>query len=1023
MKPRLVSGRLILRNITLFSLSTALPALGQTTQSYPDSTGEVAVPGSPFPHIDITSVDVTVNAAETEITFRITLDGDPVATNWGKYLIALRADLGGTTTGNGWGRPINFTPGMTRWIGTWVDDGSTATGANGQIYTYTGGVWSQTGQLDSTDGTVTPDAAGKFVEITVPVANLGLDPGEVVLFDVYSSGGGGGDSAADSLSAPVASIADWGNAFTTDAFGETPNPALQFTMPGVATDSDNDGLPNTVEDNGGVFEGPNKTGTDPENPDSDGDLLSDGVEVQDHGTDPNKADTDLDGANDATEISLGSDPLNGPIPSGGATEVIGFDFFDYNDGGINAATGFETRVFDYDNSTSNDVFLGHTGAVAPWATSFGTEVICTKLVTVNGSTASRNFNGAATGGATIGRVENTTASSAKAVYAKVIVRRNSGSTFSGLSFTKDGAEVAFAGVRDTLNGADRNFGVEINGEEGAAFTGDIPIDRTSYCLVAKLDTESEKILIWIDPALDAAEPAADAEATFLDDTNAVATGIRLASGGGGRTLWDDLVVTTTWDALETAAPTDSEPDGLRDSWENVYSPGDLSQLETGGMADEDGLLDEAEQAAGTNPFEEDTDFDMLFDEEETNTGMFVSDTVTGSDPCNADTDGDSLTDGDEVFTYMTNPNEIDTDGDLEDDGFEIFQGTDPKLGGENSNSTILGLVQVNGTRDALYGDPIVVQTVQTEFGDNQSELNAGYATIQDGKLYVLLTGNLQDNFNKLEIFIDSKAGGQSSFDSAGNDGAGAMDDMFFDVGFLADYHLIIRRGSGKFDLDFADLGAQTFNFYEDILSNGTEGYGSTGTGVNTFPVRVGFDNSNTAGVLGGTAAADQEAAAAVATGLELCIDLADLGSPTDSLKVMAVINNDAHNFMSNQVLGGLPAGTANLGDPAFVGFDLIPGNQFFTVTIAESDGSFAISDVQIVSGGTQLQVTVDGLTEGNDYVLESSTSLKTDGSPGSFATIPGSAFTASSTSEVRTTAITPGTQPRLFVRAADAPGS
>ena len=34
---------------------------------------------------------------------------------------------------------------------------------------------------------------------------------------------------------------------------------------------------------------------------------------------------------------------------------------------------------------------------------------------------------------------------------------------------------------------------------------------------------------------------------------------------------------------------------------------------------------------------------------------------------------------------------------------------------------------VDGTKDAEYGGPLAVQTVETQFGDNFSELDAGYA--------------------------------------------------------------------------------------------------------------------------------------------------------------------------------------------------------------------------------------------------------------------------------------------------------
>jgi hypothetical protein len=262
-----------------------------------------------------------------------------------------------------------------------------------------------------------------------------------------------------------------------------------------------------------------------------------------------------------------------------------------------------------------------------------------------------------------------------------------------------------------------------------------------------------------------------------------------------------------------------------------------------------------------------------------------------------------------------------------------------------------------------YGAALAVQTVQTQFGDNESEWNAAYGTIEGGMLYLMFTGNLQDNFNKLEIFIDSAAGGQSVFDSADNDGANNMDGMVFDNGFTADYHIIARRGAGKFDLDFADLGAQTFNFYEDILDSGTFGTGSTGTGVNGSPIMVSYDGSNAAGILGGTDAANQANALAVTTGLEIAINLTDLGYTGGPINVMLAQNNGDHNYLSNQFLGGLPVGlgnddngggpgsgdgTGNLGGDGLGGFtgtaafdfNTFAGNQFFTVV--PEPGSLAL---------------------------------------------------------------------------------
>lgn len=69
-------------------------------------------------------------------------------------------------------------------------------------------------------------------------------------------------------------------------------------------DTDGDGIPDGVE----VLE----LGTDPNSVDTDGDLLRDGDEINIYGTDPTKADTDGDGISDAVEIANGTDPNEAP---------------------------------------------------------------------------------------------------------------------------------------------------------------------------------------------------------------------------------------------------------------------------------------------------------------------------------------------------------------------------------------------------------------------------------------------------------------------------------------------------------------------------------------------------------------------------------------------------------------------------------------------------------------------------------------------------------------------------------------
>lgn len=242
-----------------------------------------------------------------------------------------------------------------------------------------------------------------------------------------------------------------------------------------------------------------------------------------------------------------------------------------------------------------------------------------------------------------------------------------------------------------------------------------------------------------------------------------------------------------------------------------------------------------------------------------------------------------------------------------------------------------------------YGAARAVQTVETGFGDNLSELNAAYGVIDGGRLHLALTGNIENNFNKLEIFIDSRAGGENTFSAnPSHDNVSVMGGMKFDAGFDADYHVIARRGNfggDKFDLNFAELGGG-FSEYFDVFGGTQEGAGSTGTGVNASPIDIAYDNSNIAGVGGGSgAAANQADALAVQTGFEISIDLADLGYTGGDIRVSAFVNNGDHNYVSNQVLGGLPVGTGNLGGDGAGGFTgsapidwtTFAGDQYFIV--------------------------------------------------------------------------------------------
>jgi len=224
-------------------------------------------------------------------------------------------------------------------------------------------------------------------------------------------------------------------------------------------------------------------------------------------------------------------------------------------------------------------------------------------------------------------------------------------------------------------------------------------------------------------------------------------------------------------------------------------------------------------------------------------------------------------------------------------------------------------ITVDGTVDGDYGSPLAVQTVQTQFGDNGDptglggggELNGGYAAVQGDPL----TGNIEPNFNKLSVFIDSKAGGENTLASLNYDFgnvAANFADLTFDSGFAADYHLYGRWGGGAFELDFVDrMAGAGVSFDSGAASTGSGTGIQSGSiiGNNAFTgtIDFGFNNTNIAGVLGGTAAANAAAAAAVTTGLEFSIPLSEIGAgPGDIIKIHAAYGNGDNNFHSNQFL-------------------------------------------------------------------------------------------------------------------------
>jgi hypothetical protein len=129
-------------------------------------------------------------------------------------------------------------------------------------------------------------------------------------------------------------------------------------------------------------------------------------------------------------------------------------------------------------------------------------------------------------------------------------------------------------------------------------------------------------------------------------------------------------------------------------------------------------------------------------------------------------------------------------------------------------------IVVDGTADAGYGPALSIQNTDTQFinstnpdprQSNGSEIDQVFGKIHGGRLYLLIAGNLESNFSRLEVFIDSVAGGVNTINGAAlptgvdafccgglgtTDGAlQRMNGLTFDSGFGADYYVTVSNGT------------------------------------------------------------------------------------------------------------------------------------------------------------------------------------------------------------------------------------
>ncbi|MBU6412734.1 MAG: hypothetical protein KGS45_04615 [Planctomycetes bacterium] len=318
-------------------------------------------------------------------------------------------------------------------------------------------------------------------------------------------------------------------------------------------------------------------------------------------------------------------------------------------------------------------------------------------------------------------------------------------------------------------------------------------------------------------------------------------------------------------------------------------------------------------------------------------------------------------------------------------------GAGPTLSGGNNPNGIE--IEINNSNTAGVDGPCPPPA-----GDRNtavgSEIDGVFARADGAILSVLVTGNLQTTYNKIDLFFDVNSGGQQQlrgdnvdidFNGLNRMGAGSQGNgINWDAGFAPDHWIAFTNGGtnpnvqvfanaatlrtdgplynlDNFKIDYGayDGGAKATNdpipfdgprldIQNNTLGNVFTEFSPREAQLEVFNnpsspaptaglTKLSIDNSNIAGVTG----TDASGAAAVTTGLEIQVSLWELGwDGVSPIKLAGFINNGGHSFVSNQVIGGLPTGTGNLGEPRTLNFATIAGDQFITLNVSPCAGDF-----------------------------------------------------------------------------------
>jgi glucose/arabinose dehydrogenase len=233
----------------------------------------------------------------------------------------------------------------------------------------------------------------------------------------------------------------------------------------------------------------------------------------------------------------------------GPPDVIGTEDFAGANGAIAGRNGGE--FFDFDNSTSDDPFLGHEGPRSDWNNVEGAPTVVGNALVTQNSSAKREYNATSEDR---GAVSQAADRGAKAVYYKFRMKRSPGAEWSGASSLDFNTERILFGVPGAANPASgqREFAIHVlnsPGFDGHSYSGITPTPNQNVMLVAKIDFTGDLLSLWREPDLSQPENSQPPIATRAYTSASPSTAIRFGSGGTGSTVWDDVVVATSWSGL------------------------------------------------------------------------------------------------------------------------------------------------------------------------------------------------------------------------------------------------------------------------------------------------------------------------------------------------------------------------------------------------------------------------------------------------------------------------------------------